>query len=39
MITGNLVDMWNSIEEISRERADFGSQIMPWIRMSGVSVS
>lgn len=39
MIAGNLVDLWNSIEEISRERVDFGSQIMPWIRMSGVSVS
>ena len=39
MIAGNLVDMWNSIEEISRERVDFGTQIMPWIRMSGVSVS
>jgi PmbA protein len=39
MIAGNLVDMLNNIEEISAERVDFGNQILPWLRISGVSVS
>lgn len=39
MISGNFVDMLKNIESISNERIDYGSAILPWIRVSGATVS
>jgi PmbA protein len=39
MISGNLDTLLNSVTGVSRERADFGSRIFPWLRVEGVGVS
>lgn len=39
MITGNLLELMANIKDISMERVDFGSAILPWICMSGVTIS
>jgi PmbA protein len=39
MITGNLVEMLQNIEQISQERVNPGYHIYPWIKFKGVTVS
>jgi PmbA protein len=39
MISGNLADLLQNVAGVSRERADFGHMIMPWVRATGVGVS
>lgn len=39
MISGNLYEMFNNIIDISKERVDFGSAILPWIAASGITIS
>ncbi len=39
MIGGNIAELLTGISGISRERADFGYSIIPWIRVEGISVS
>ncbi|MFU8813812.1 MAG: TldD/PmbA family protein [Pseudomonadales bacterium] len=39
MISGNLDALLNAVVGVSRERADFGSHVAPWLRVSGVGVS
>jgi PmbA protein len=39
MISGNLYDLLMNIKDISRERIDFGSAILPWLCSSGVTIS
>jgi PmbA protein len=39
MISGNLQDMLLDVRAISRERVDFGSAIMPWVRFGGITIS
>ena len=39
MASGNLLDIFMNIKEISEERIDFGSAILPWICSSGVTIS
>jgi PmbA protein len=39
MISGNFAEMLKNITAISRERIDFGNAILPWIAVSGVTVS
>ena len=39
MIAGNLVDLLMQLQDISTERINFGSSIIPWLRFSGVTVS
>jgi len=39
MISGNFADMLMNITAISRERANFGYALVPWIKASGVTVS
>ncbi len=39
MISGNLVELFRNITEISRERVDFGFALLPWIASTGVTIS
>ena len=39
MISCNLAEAYKNITGISRERVDFGSSIIPWIALSGVTIS
>lgn len=39
MISGNLAALLTNIVSISSERADFGSGIFPWVRVSGIGIS
>ena len=39
MIAGNIPQMFLSIKDISKERVDFGSSILPWISFGGITVS
>lgn len=39
MVSGNLLDIFTNIKEISEERIDFGSAIFPWICSSGVTIT
>lgn len=39
MISGNLADALRNIDRISRERADFGNAVYPWVRTTGIGVS
>ncbi len=39
MVSGNLYDMFKNIEEISKERINFGDAILPWICSSGITIS
>lgn len=38
-VSGNMVDLLQSIEAVSKERLNFGSAILPWVRVSGITVS
>ncbi|GIS73016.1 MAG: hypothetical protein CM1200mP10_25930 [Candidatus Neomarinimicrobiota bacterium] len=31
MVSGNIVDMFNNIENISKDILNFGDEIFPWI--------
>jgi PmbA protein len=39
MVSGNMASLLTNIVSISKERADFGSGIFPWVRVGGVGVS
>ncbi len=39
MISGNMALLLQNIAGVSRERADFGNSIYPWIRTTGVGIS
>jgi len=39
MIAGNLAEILMNIRNISKERVNFGSSILPWIKTSGVMIS
>jgi PmbA protein len=39
MISGNLKDMIMNIKEISKESINFGDAVLPWISMSGFTIS
>lgn len=39
MIAGNLLEVFQNIKDISRERIDFGTAILPWICSTGVTIS
>ena len=38
-VSGNMVDLLQSIEAVSSERLNFGSAILPWVRVSGITAS
>jgi PmbA protein len=39
MISGNIADLFQNIKNISKERNDFGSALIPWIQVKGITVS
>ncbi len=39
MISGNFAEMLKNIQAISAERIDYGFSILPWIQVSGITVS
>ena len=39
MVSGNLANVLQNIVAVSAERADFGSGICPWLRVSGIGIS
>lgn len=39
MISGNLFDVLKEMKDISQERINFGSEILPWIHTRGITVS
>lgn len=38
-VSGNMVSVLESINAVSRERLNFGGSILPWVRVSGITVS
>jgi PmbA protein len=39
MISGNMARLLLDIDAVSRERVDFGSDILPWVRVQGLTIS
>jgi PmbA protein len=39
MISGNLLDVFTNIKEISKETINFGSAILPWLSSSNITIS
>ena len=39
MVSGNIREMFENLDEISNNRIDFGSCILPWIAFNGITVS
>lgn len=39
MISGNLSEVLKSIKGISRERVNFGSEVLPWVAAGGIMIS
>jgi PmbA protein len=39
MVSGNIVEMLNNIEQISKERNNDGFQCLPWIQVNGITIS
>jgi len=39
MVSGNLASLLESISGISRERVDFGTELYPWVKSGGVTIS
>lgn len=38
-VSGNLVSLLESIDAVSRERLNFGSSVLPWVRARGITAS
>jgi len=39
MVSGNIADLFQNIKNISKERNDFGSDLVPWIQVTGITIS
>ena len=39
MVSGNIREMFENLNEVSSDRIDFGSGILPWISFKGITVS
>lgn len=39
MVSGNIIQMLNNIEQISKERNNDGFQCLPWIKFNGITIS
>lgn len=39
MVSGNIAELLQHIDAVSRERVDFGSDIIPWVRVSELTIS
>lgn len=38
-VSGNMVDLLQSINAVSSERVNFGGSLLPWVRVSGITAS
>ena len=38
-VSGNMVDLLNSVDAVSTERLNTGSSLLPWVRVTGVTAS
>jgi PmbA protein len=38
-VSGNMVDLLNSVDAVSAERLNTGSSLLPWVRVTGVTAS
>ena len=38
-VSGNMVDLLNSVDAVSSERLNTGSSLLPWVRVTGVTAS
>lgn len=38
-VSGNMVDLLQSVQAISRDRLDYGDSVLPWVRVSGITAS
>ena len=39
MVSGNIQKMFENLDEVSSDRIDFGSGILPWISFKGITIS
>ena len=39
MVSGNVKEMFENIDDISSDRVNFGSGIFPWISFNGITIS
>lgn len=39
MVSGNIAQLLRDIDAVSAERVDFGNEIIPWVRVAGLTVS
>lgn len=39
MVSGNFAEMLNNIRAISKERINFGFSVLPWVHVSGITIS
>ena len=39
MVSGNIREMFENLDEVSSDRIDFGSGILPWISFNGITIS
>ena len=39
MVSGNIQDMFENLNEVSSDRVNFGSEILPWISFEGITIS
>jgi len=39
MVSGNISEMFENLDEISSDRINFGSGIFPWISFKGITIS
>ena len=38
-LSGNMVDLLQNISGISKQRLNFGSSVLPWVKVSGITAS
>jgi PmbA protein len=39
MVSGNMAELLENVVGLSRERADYGTRVLPWMRATGIGVS
>jgi PmbA protein len=39
MVSGNVREMFENLDEVSSDQIDFGAGILPWISFNGITIS
>lgn len=39
MVSGNMIQLLHDIEAVSKERVNFGTDLLPWVRVGGLTIS